>query len=88
MGPYSGQNTAASSAAPISSVMTVTFRIKPVIRTIPPTCGADIASCIVLRCIRLIFRPEKMVTAAAVVTTPMPPTCIRSKIINCPKYDQ
>ena len=34
---------------------------------------AEMASCMVLRCIRLIFLPEIMAMATATVTTPMPP---------------
>ena len=37
--------------------------------TIPPTLGAEIASCIVLLCMRDIFFPERSETAAATVTT-------------------
>ncbi len=32
--------------------------MKRVRRTIPPTFGAEIASCMVLRCIREILRPD------------------------------
>ena len=47
--------------------------MKPVRRTMPPTFGAEMASCMVLRCLRPMRRPEMMVMATASVTTPMPP---------------
>ena len=59
-----------------------------VMRTIPPTWGAEMASCIVLRCIRPIFRPERVTIDTATVTTPIPPIWIKSRIIPCPKLDQ
>ena len=62
--------------------------IKLVILTIPPTLGAAMASCMVLLCISPIFFPEITAMATAIVTTPIPPICIISKIINCPKPDQ
>jgi len=39
-------------------VIGVPRRMKRVRRTIPPTFGAEIASCMVLRCIREILRPD------------------------------
>ena len=62
--------------------------MKLVRRTMPPTFGAEIASCMVLRCIREIFRPEISANAAATVMTPMPPIWMRSMITSCPKGDQ
>ena len=67
---------------------TTIFRINPVIRTIPPICGAAIASCMVLLCISPILRPESFVIKIATVMTPRPPTWIRHKITVCPKTDQ
>ena len=39
----------------------------------PPTFGAEIAFCIVLRCMIDIFLPDNITTAVAVVITPRPP---------------
>ena len=47
--------------------------MKRVSRTIPPTFGAEMASCMVLRCIREILRPDSSANDAATVTTPSPP---------------
>ena len=77
-----------SSAAPISSISRVVLRMKPVILTMPPTWWAEIASCMVLRCIRPIFLPEIIVTVTATVTTPMPPIWISIRITAWPKADQ
>ena len=46
--PISGmvQKRSANSAAPHSSSSTVARRMNPVMRTIPPTCGAEMDSCI------------------------------------------
>ena len=68
----SRQNTGAITAAHSSSITSVTLTIKPVKRTIPPTFGAEIASCMVLRCIKEIFRPEIIAKDAAMVITPIP----------------
>jgi hypothetical protein len=54
----------------------------------PPTCGAEIDSCIRLLCIRPIFFPETMATAMVMVTTPIPPIWISSRITTCPKQLQ
>lgn len=70
--PKSRTNTGAMATAPRSSTRNTVFRINSVIRTIPPTWGAEMESRMVLRCIRLIFRPEKIATATETVTTPMP----------------
>ena len=71
--PNSLQNVGAMMTAPRSSKIIVILMINPVSRTIPPTLWADIASCIVLRCFRLICFPEKDEMAIATVTTPIPP---------------
>ena len=62
--------------------------IKPVRRTMPPTLGAEMASCMVLRCMSEILRPEIMANDAATVMTPMPPIWMSSKMTPCPKPDQ
>ena len=86
--PKSLQNTGKSSSAPISSISTVVFRIKPVRRTIPPTCGAAMESCMVLLCQRPIFMPDARITAIPIVITPIPPIWISVMITHCPKNDQ
>lgn len=48
------------------SIRIVVRIINCVLRTIPPTVGAEIASCMVLRCINPILRPET--TAIAIAT--------------------
>ena len=82
------QNAGIIITAPHNSKIRVAFKINPVRRTIPPTFGAAIASCIVHLCIREIFRPERRAKDAATVTTPRPPIWIRSRIIAWPKIDQ
>ena len=62
--------------------------IKPVSLTIPPTLWADMDSCIVLRAERPILRPDATVSATAMVTTPIPPICIRVIITIFPKRVQ
>lgn len=86
--PKSRTNTGAMATAPRSSTRNTVFRINSVIRTMPPTWGAEMDSRMVLRCIRLIFRPEKIATATETVTTPMPPIWIRNRITACPNMDQ
>ena len=54
----------------------------------PPTCGAEMDSCITQRCFRPIFRPENIKMATAMVTTPMPPTWISRRITPWPNGDQ
>ena len=54
----------------------------------PPTLGAAIASCMVLRCISPILRPERIAKAPATVTTPKPPIWISSRMTSCPNADQ
>ena len=72
----------------MASMRKAVLRMNPVIRTIPPTCGAEMDSCITQRCFRPIFRPENIKMATAMVTTPMPPTWISRRITPCPKGDQ
>ena len=62
--------------------------INRVKRTMPPTCGAEMDSCMTLRCIRPIFRPDTNARETAAVTTPMPPTWISSRITAWPNGDQ
>ena len=71
--PNSFQKPGSSSSAPISSTVKTAFNIKLVSRTTPPTLGAAMASCMVLRCIKPIRRPDKTAKAPATVTTPRPP---------------
>ena len=81
-------DTGSMRMAPISSIRNVPCRINFVSRTIPPTFGAEIASCIVLRCINEIFLPETIEKDATTVITPNPPVWIRSKITAWPNADQ
>ena len=74
--PNSLQKVGAMTRAPSSSKRMVILMIKPVNRTIPPTLWAEMASCMVLRCFRLICFPENVEIAIATVTTPMPPIWI------------
>ena len=67
------QDTGSMTSAPTSSIRNVPRRMNRVSRTIPPTFGAEMASCMVLRCIREILRPDSSATDAATVTTPSPP---------------
>ena len=57
-------------------------------RTMPPTWGAEMDSCITHRSRRPIFRPEKMEMATAMVTTPMPPIWMSRRMTPWPKGDQ
>ena len=50
--------------------------MNPVSRTMPPTLGAAMASCMVPRCISEILRPDNSEKKAATVMTPMPPIWI------------
>ena len=59
MSPSLRRKTGASSAAPISSISREPQTMKRVSRTMPPTCGAATDSCMVLRCMRPIFFPER-----------------------------
>ena len=45
-------------------------------------------SCMTHRCFRLMCLPVKMKIATAMVTTPMPPIWINTRMIACPKGDQ
>ena len=72
--PKSFTNTGSIRSAPSISIPSAVFKINSVILTMPPTCGAEMASLIVLLCIRLIFLPEITAIMTATVTTPMPPT--------------
>ena len=73
-------DTGSMRMAPTNSIRNVPCRINFVSRTIPPTFGAEIASCIVLRCINEIFLPDTIEKDATTVMTPNPPVWIRSKI--------
>ena len=63
-------------------------RMKPVSRTMPPTLGAAMASCMVPRCISEMRRPASRAMAEATVTTPRPPIWMSSRMTAWPKYDQ
>ena len=86
--PKSLQNTGKSSAAPISSIITVVFMMKLVYRTMPPTCGAETDSCMVLLCHSPIFMPDARITASPIVITPIPPIWISVIITPWPNSDQ
>ena len=62
--------------------------MKPVSRTMPPTLGAAMASCMVPRCIREILRPDSSEKKAATVMTPMPPIWMRMRMTAWPNSDQ
>ena len=66
-------DTGSMRMAPTNSIRNVPCRINFVSRTIPPTFGAEIASCIVLRCINEIFLPDTIEKDATTVMTPNPP---------------
>ena len=72
----------------MSSTISVPLRANLVSRTIPPSSGADIALCMVLRVKSDSFLPESIVTDTAAVTTPRPPICMSASITACPKPDQ
>jgi hypothetical protein len=71
--PKSLQKTGAKRAAPMISIRIVIRIINCVLRTMPPTVGAEIASCMVLRCINPILRPDTTAIAIAIVIIPIPP---------------
>ena len=81
-------DTGSMASAPIISIKNVPHRINFVSLTIPPTFGADIASCMVVRCIKEILRLDRSANDAATVTTPRPPICISARMTVCPKADQ
>ena len=87
-GPKSRKNTGAMATAPSSSISRLILMIKLVRRTIPPTFGAEMASCMVLRCMREILLPEISAKDAATVITPIPPIWIRMMMTVCPNTDQ
>ena len=70
--------------SPAASIKNVPLKINLVSLTIPPTFGAEIASCMVLLCMRDIFFPERRETDAATVTTPSPPVCMSARMIVWP----
>ena len=88
LAPNCEQNAGSKATVPQISNISTAFSIKPVSRTMPPTFGAEIESCIRLRTLSPIFLPENAAIATATVTTPIPPICIISKIIACPNTDQ
>ena len=60
-------------SAPIPSITRDVRITKPVSRTMPPTFGADMASCIRPRCDSEMRRPDKSEKDAPTVITPRPP---------------
>ena len=86
--PKSLQKTGNIINAPNTSNNRVPLITKLVNLTIPPTCGADKASCIIFLCEKESFRPDNKAKKDATVITPIPPICIKQRITNCPKYDQ
>ena len=74
LGPMRGQKSRASTTAPAASMAKAVFRMKSVMRTMPPTWGAEMDSCMTQRCFKPMRLPENMKMASAMVTTPMPPT--------------
>ena len=46
------------------------------------------ASCMALRCMREIFRPDSSAKDAATVITPKPPIWMSRRITACPNPDQ
>ena len=54
----------------------------------PPTAGAEMASCMALRSLSVMFRPASIRNVTAPVSTPNPPIWISSKITVWPKADQ
>ena len=76
------QKTGIIETAPTASIINVPVMMNFVSLTIPPTFGAEIASCIVLRCIRDILLPASIENDAAIVTTPSPPICMRVRMTD------
>jgi len=54
----------------------------------PPTDGAESASCMALRSLREMFRPASIRKVADIVMTPRPPIWISRRIRLCPNGDQ
>ena len=54
----------------------------------PPTTGAEMASCMALRSFSEIFLPESIKNVTAAVMTPKPPIWISSRMTDCPNADQ
>ena len=54
----------------------------------PPTAGAEMASCMALRSLSVMFRPASIRNVTAPVITPSPPIWISSKMTVWPKADQ
>ena len=74
--------------APIPSNNTVPPNTNFAMRTIPPTCGAAMDSCIKSRCDKPIFLFVIVSADMAMVIKPMPPICISNKITLWPNGDQ
>ena len=65
----------------------VPIRKNLVNRTIPPICGAEMASCMVTRCMIPIFFPVSISVRIVNVTTPSPPIWISTRMTVLPKID-
>ena len=78
--PSCGQNRNARRTAPTASIINAPRTMNLVCRTIPPTCGAEIDSCMTHRCLNPILLPANIDIAIAIVITPRPPICININI--------
>ena len=87
-GPTSFRKVGYKMAAPTSSNRMTPFTTKCVMRTIPPTLSAEIESCMIFRCPRLIFRRMNVESIRDAVITPIPPIWIMQMITDFPKSDQ
>ena len=74
--PKSRQKTGSIQSAPMPSISRDVRITNPVSRTMPPTLGADMASCIRPRWDREMRRPDKSEKDAPTVITPRPPIWI------------
>ena len=57
-------------------------------RTIPPTWGAAMDSCISIRWLKPTFLLVKVMMTMAIDIKPRPPISMSVKITSCPKIDQ
>lgn len=83
--PMAGTKRVANSTAPAPSQMAVNRKIKPTSLTMPPIWGAEMDSCMRIRCCKPMRRREMVAIAMAMVTTPKPPTWISTSIMAWPK---
>ena len=71
--PNSEQKNGSIASAPKSSNKKMALMAKLTRCTTPPSCGAEILSCRVLRCTSESFLPESAAINNAMAMTPMPP---------------